>query len=124
MGVESAPFKKWMDTLRRRGTDGPSSTPVLHRRQHRKSDSVASSIGFITDVKAASVSLAGTSIAQPSSLGTASSGQMALADESARHRSRKRREKIEELVRTEENYVADLRALNNVCFGKRILHVT
>ncbi|KAK4900144.1 hypothetical protein LTR28_001451, partial [Elasticomyces elasticus] len=34
-------------------------------------------------------------------------------DEAARQRSRKRREKIEELIRTEENYVADLKALTN-----------
>ena len=36
-----------------------------------------------------------------------------VIDEAAKQRSRKRREKIEELIRTEENYVADVKALSN-----------
>jgi hypothetical protein len=35
-------------------------------------------------------------------------------DEGARQRARKRREKLEELIRTEESYVADVKALSNV----------
>jgi hypothetical protein len=35
-------------------------------------------------------------------------------DISASLRSRKRREKLEELIRTEESYVADLKALSDV----------
>jgi len=41
--------------------------------------------------------------------------QRSVIDEAARLRSRKRREKLEEFIRTEESYVADLKALSNVC---------
>jgi hypothetical protein len=39
--------------------------------------------------------------------------QRSVLDEASKLRSRKRREKLEELIRTEESYVADLRALSN-----------
>lgn len=35
-------------------------------------------------------------------------------DEAAKQRSKKRRDKLEELIRSEESYVADLKALLNV----------
>jgi hypothetical protein len=37
-----------------------------------------------------------------------------MLDDAAKQRSRKRRAKLEELIRTEENYVADLKSLSNV----------
>lgn len=110
MEGDEGPFRRWMSTLRRRGSQ--RTTP--QRRHHRKSDSIGSSIAWVTGVNSASITIAGTSIAPPSSHATANSAPASLADEAARHRSRKRREKIEELIRTEEGYIADLRALSNV----------
>lgn len=155
------PFSRWMSTLRRKKAahkrrirakiDGPAeaqssplgSSPVQrHTSRHRKSESFASSMRFVTAVKSATVTLAGTSIAPLSRNGTRRSGRprlwrgssgffeseprrsaesaapslISIVDEAARQRSIKRREKLEELIQTEESYVADLRALSNVSF--------
>lgn len=104
---------------------------------HRKSESWTSSLDFITAVKSASVTVASFGGAALSRSGTRRSAHarlhreerehevrrsidsgapsiLSVVDEAAQQRSRKRREKLEELIRSEESYVADLKALNNV----------
>lgn len=118
----------------------PPMSPQCNRSplRHRKSDSWTSSTDFVTAVKSASVTLASFSIGSLSRAGTRKSGRSKLwrqsggsdvrksvnsdapsmrsiMDEAARQRSRKRREKLEELIRTEESYLGDLKALSNVC---------
>ena len=106
-------------------------------RRHRKSTSWASS-GFVTAVKSASMSLATLSVAphsrkargstlirssnrssrvsrsfnRPSLDGASVSGP--IIDEASRERAIKRRWTLEELVDSEESYVADLKVLVNV----------
>lgn len=104
------------------------------RRGHNKSDSQgSSSLGFVTAVKSATATLASASIAtvsrratkwrrgqQRSSVISGSDprrsvdSQRSFSDEAAKERARKRRAKLEELIRTEESYVGDLKALSNV----------
>lgn len=118
----------------------PPVSPGYSRsvRHHRKSESWTSSIDFVTAVKSASVTVASFSIGNLSRSGTRKSGRSRLwhesggsdarrsidsgvaslgsiLDEAAHQRSKKRREKLEELIRTEESYLADLKALSNVC---------
>jgi hypothetical protein len=114
---------------------GSPRSPRVQRRlsMHRKSDSQNSSLRFITSMKSATATVASASIAtisrrttqwrrgqQRSSVLSGSEPRpsvdsiRSVIDEAARHRSRKRREKLEELIRTEESYVADIRALSNV----------
>ena len=100
---------------------------------HKKSDSWTSSIGFVAGVKSATITLASASIAPLSRRASkwrrghnrssvlsgsdarpSTDTQRECLDEAGRLRSRKRREKVEELIRTEESYVADLKALSNV----------
>jgi len=158
-------FKRWMSTLRRRTPRLDEDEPVLTadfmktppqtrssqerqnnhmRRSHQKSDSRTSSLGFVTAVKSASLTIASSSLpsmARPSFIGKSPQSRRWMTssimstsdarrsldssatpfspamDEAARKRSFKRREKINELVRTEEGYLSDLRALSNVgCF--------
>jgi len=111
----------------------PASPRKQRLAHHQKQGSHGSSIAFVTAVKSATATLASASIAtvsrrnsnwrraqQHSSLFSGSEPrpsvdtQRSVVDEAAKQRSRKRREKIEELVRTEEGYVADLKALSNV----------
>jgi len=150
---EPTAFRRWVSTLRRKNQQKPAvlksrtqrwtlddferkpaSPPKRQSSHHHKSNSYASSTGFVTAVKSASATIASASIAtisrrnsqfrraqQQSSLLSGSdprpSGetQRSIVDEAARQRSRKRREKLEELIRTEESYVADLKALSNAC---------
>jgi hypothetical protein len=117
------------------------SSPEPSVRGHRKSGSWASSLNFVTAVKSATITVASASIAplsrsaskrsahrrlgrvssgglfDPESRFSAESGRPSLSlvmDEAARQRARKRREKIEELIKTEESYLSDLKALSNV----------
>lgn len=102
------------------------------RTSHRKSESQNSSLRFVTAVRSATATLASTSFAtisrhttkwrrgqQRSSLISdrdprpSVDSVRSVIDEAAKQRSRKRREKIEELIRTEENYFADVKALSN-----------
>lgn len=109
----------------------PVSPQKKHSSHHRKSASYASSTAFVTAVKSATATLASTSLATLSrrnskwKRGQQRSSQQSdarpsfetshsLIDAAAGQRSRKRREKIEELVQTEEGYVSDLKALFNV----------
>ena len=113
--------------------DDFDDTPLEPRPLHAKSGSISSSIRFVGGVKSATVTLASTSIAplsrraskwrrthNRSSILSGSDPrpsidtQRSVLDEAGNLRSRKRREKLEELIRTEESYVADLRALSNV----------
>lgn len=114
--------------------DRPSlSSRKPRRTAHHKSDSNTSSLGFVTAIKSATATLASVSIATVSKRTTKwRRGQQrssilsdkdprpsvdstrSIMDEAAKQRSRKRREKIEELIRTEESYVADIKALSNV----------
>ena len=109
-------------------------SPVKRRLQnHEHSDSRSSSAGFVTAVKSATATIASTSIAtvshgnarwrrghQRSSLLSGSDprpsvdSQRSAIDEAAKQRSQKRRDKLEELIRSEESYVADMKALSNV----------
>ncbi|KAI7560874.1 hypothetical protein KC317_g9448 [Hortaea werneckii] len=102
--------------------------------QHRKQGSYSSSVAFVTAVRSATATLASASVAtvsrrnskwrrvQRSSLISGSEArpsietQRSVMDDAAKARSRKRRERIEELIRTEEGYVADLKALSNALY--------
>jgi hypothetical protein len=111
----------------------PDKNELPRGSRHRKSNSHSSSLAFVTAVKSATATLASASIAAISSLGAGGSpgsdrdllsprhdlrpsidGVLSAMDTSARLRSSKRREKLEELIRTEESYVADLKALSDV----------
>lgn len=123
-----------------------ANSPEPSVRGHRKSGSWASSSNFVTAVKSATITVASTSIAPLSRSASKISGHHRLhrgssglfeseprfstdsgrpslslvIDDAARQRARKRREKIEELIKTEESYVSDLKALSNVsssCMG-------
>jgi hypothetical protein len=112
---------------------GPKKKQFQGHSHHRQSHSNSSSLAFVTAVKPATATLASASIAAVSRRGAAGKsgcdrdlaslhhdfrpsidGVLSTTDISARLRSRKRREKLEELIRTEESYVADLKALSDV----------
>lgn len=101
--------------------------------QHKNTDSQGSSFAFVSAVRSATATIASVSVAtvsrgnagwrrghHRSSMISGSDPRPSIdsvrsvMDEAAKQRSRKRREKIEELIRTEENYVADIKALSNV----------
>lgn len=114
--------------------DTKRPSPVKQQRptHHHKQASYGSSIAFVTAVRSTTATIASASVAtvsrrnskwrrnQESSLMSGSDPrpsmetQRSIMDEAARARSRKRRDKVEELIRTEEGYVADLKALSNV----------
>ena len=93
-----------------------------------------SSLNFVTAVKSASITIGSSSVASvrhaskfsPRSRMTSHSDTRKSTesgrplptptrnDDAARKRSQKRRDKVMELVHTEEGYVADLKALSNV----------
>ena len=114
--------------------DSRPASPIKRiTSNHKHSHSNGSSMGFVTAVKSATATLASVSIAtvsgrhakwrrghQRSSVISGSNprasidSQRSIMDDAAKQRSRKRRAKLEELIRTEENYVADLKSLLNV----------
>lgn len=151
------PFKRWMSTLRRRhvgrkkgSSDETSRLTFSPTRNNllgplvrqlpasvrRTSESMSSSMGGVTAIKSASITIAGTSIAPPSEagmigrvrLGNRSSNYSdarrsleshrgalgPVIDESAWLRSLQRRKVVEELIASEESYIADLKVLINV----------
>jgi len=167
------PFRRWMSTLRRRHMhrhkDPISEVPALaieiseddvnlstlhpplvplSETGRRFSDSMSSSLGCVTHVKSASITVASVSIAPRSDTG-ALHGRVRLGnrsshysearkstdshralgpilDESAWLRSVQRRKIVEELISSEESYIADLKVLINVrlpskCYGIRSL---
>lgn len=112
-----------------------SSTEVP-RSANRTSESMSSSMGYVNAMKSASITIAGTSIALRSDTGlqgkprhgnrsshyseARKSGDShrgtpgPVIDESAWLRSLQRRKVVEEIVASEESYVADLKVLINV----------
>ncbi|KAI9692131.1 MAG: hypothetical protein M1822_006361 [Bathelium mastoideum] len=161
-GQNRRPFRKWINTLRRRrnsdGVNGseanqqafldvqrPRSNLGMFSWRSRpggargSTSTASSSIGFVTAMKSATITLASTSI-HPRSWrggrierlrsGERSSGQSGpeirksidsqtpslgpIMDEAAWMRSLQRRKVLEELVASEESYVADLKVLINV----------
>ncbi|KAF1926281.1 Rho guanyl nucleotide exchange factor [Didymella exigua CBS 183.55] len=151
---ETQPFRRWMSTLRRRhlhrrkkqelsfdageellAVRSPRLTDATSAR--RTSESITSSMGFVTNVKTTSVTVASTSIAPMSEraahkttrFGNRSSNTDArrsfdsnrgglgpVLDESAWLRSLQRRKVVEELMASEESYIADLKVLINDYF--------
>jgi hypothetical protein len=103
-------------------------------RRHKKSHSIGStSLAFVAAVTSATITLASTSVAtlsrrkvkwcrgQQHCLSDGESGSRGSVDSSrpvmdgpTRTRYRRRRAKVEELIRTEESYVADIKALSDV----------
>jgi hypothetical protein len=146
------PFRRWLSTLRRRHVhrqrhhtaDAPRSSfdtnhreaDVLQQSLRRNSESMSSSMGCVTTVKSASITIGSTSIAPRSDhgfhaklrIGNRSShysdarrsldshrGPLGpIVDESAWLRSLQRRKIVEELIASEEGYIADLKVLINV----------
>lgn len=153
------PFRRWMSTLRRRHihrrNDAMGEVPTvaveaaeddmtpfppfvpLAETGRRLSDSMSSSIGCVTAVGSASITVGSASIAPRSDTGgfgdrarlgkrsshysearksTESNGGAlnTIVDEGAWLRSVQRRKIIEELISTEESYIADLKVLVNV----------
>jgi hypothetical protein len=153
------PFRRWLSTLRRRhiyrrkeyafetsqlsfDADSRDSDVLLlsscyQGSQQRNSESRSSSMGCITVVKSASMTVASTSIAPRSDNGFRAQGRIAnrsshysdarrsldshrgplgpIVDENAWLRSLQRRKIVEELIASEEGYIADLKVLINVC---------
>ncbi|KAF3033095.1 hypothetical protein E8E12_004456 [Didymella heteroderae] len=152
--TEMQPFRRWMSILLRRhlyhrkkqelsfdcgeeilAVRSPLSTDAYSVR--RVSESITSSMGFVTTVKTTSVTVASTSIAPMSEqaahkmtrFGNRSSNTEArrsidsnrgglgpVLDESAWLRSLQRRKVVEELIASEESYIADLKVLINDYF--------
>jgi hypothetical protein len=159
IAVSSQPFRRWVSTLRRRHAqrwkedlteiprlsfdtnDGMSvfSRPLgsLSASVGRTSGSMTSSMGYVTAMKSASMTIGSTSLAPHSDaglhgkirLGNRSSNYSdarrsidshrgalgPVLDESAWLRSLQRRKVVEELISSEESYIADLKVLINVC---------
>ncbi|KAH8657466.1 hypothetical protein BGZ60DRAFT_493684 [Tricladium varicosporioides] len=112
--------------------------PILHRKLEHKKSSSGSSYGFVTAVKSASISLASFSIAPRSRRTGVSSRQHrtdrsskasnvgrlsedssylakgAIIDQAVTNRLLQRRRILEEIISTEEGYVADVKFLMNV----------
>lgn len=115
-------------------------SPGTQRRSAHKKSSSGSSFSFVSAVKSASISLASISAAARSKKTMASSRQnytdrnskgsnhvgtsedsssiakSIIIDEAVTKRSLQRRRVLEEMISTEENYVADVKFLTNVRF--------
>lgn len=154
------PFNKWIKTLQRKsvqrreaisehehgmGPDKVSCATDGHSRSHHKKSSSASSLGFVTAIKSASISLASFSVgprsrrttaysshgmrmtergSNPSNAGgrrSEDSSYAAKVDEGVMDRSLQRRRVIEEIISTEESYIADVRFLMSVSLGEKLL---
>ena len=158
LSINSKPFRRWMSTLRRRHALRPKEN-LPHATQlslkataadlvtelppgqllepvGRTSESMSSSLGCITAVKSASMTIGSTSNAPHSDArmhGGARSGNRSsnhsdarrsveshggllgpVIDERAWLRSLQRRKVVEELIASEESYIADLKVLINV----------
>lgn len=118
----------------------PSPVKAPHTN-HKKTNSWSSSLRLVAAVRSATATLASMSIAtgsrknnmwgrrhRRSSLMSGSEtrpsvdSQRSVIDEAAKQRSRKRRDKMEELIRSEESYVADVKALSNVSRDSYYVH--
>lgn len=148
------PFNKWMRSLQKRATDRRKTVscdvpgdilekeifenPTQQRRSAHKKSSSASSYGFVTAVKSATISLASLSVA-PRSRRTGLSSRQYKTDRSSKasnagrlsednsyvarnlaldqavtNRLLQRRRVLEEIISTEESYLADVKFLMNV----------
>jgi hypothetical protein len=161
--ISSQPFRRWLSTLRRRHMQRrvdhvPGAPRVSFDLDHRdrdaflrlpnptdslrrNSESISSSMGYVTTVKSASMTVASTSIAPRSENGFHEKGRIGnrssqysdarrslergsldshcgplgpVIDESAWLRSLQRRKIVEELIASEEGYISDLKVLINV----------
>lgn len=154
----SQPFRRWLSTLRRRHVqhqnDRPAEQPRLSIESEsmvrdtlslplperdslrRNSESMSSSMGCVTTMRPASMTVASASIAPRSETGHRGKGRFGnrsshysdvrrsldsiqghlgpIVDESAWLRSLQRRKIVEELIASEESYIADLKVLINV----------
>lgn len=114
-------------------------SPVTQRKFDHKKSSSGSSFGFVTAVKSASISLASLSIAPRSrrtavssrhhktdrSNNTSHAGRLsedsgyhargAVIDQAVTNRLLQRRRVLEEIISSEESYLADVKFLMNVC---------
>lgn len=122
----------------------PPAPPIDHvgqaRQSQDQSEAWTSSSVILATIKSATVTIASVSIAPLSRYTSRSqkrrhrtsvlSGsdqrssfdvKQIVQDEAAKQRSRKRRDKIEELLRTEESYIADVKALFDVSQTKSVL---
>ena len=141
---EHTSMERWSldDSDELKNNELPASTSVGNK--HKKSSSTSSS-GFVTAVKSASASLSALSIAPKSRKARGSTlirsskrssrlshttnraslesgvGSVQLLDEAAWARAIQRRRALEELVNSEESYIADLKVLVNVSAGAAIL---
>jgi len=153
--VAGKPFHKWMRTLHRRAIHRQIMEPTngapfpthghgfrLGRTSHYRQSSSGSSTAFVTAMKSATVSVAGTSFFTKSRRNTARSsrghsraerssaasiahprlstdstcaGRLIVMDQAVTERSLQRRRILEELIETEESYIGDVRFLMNVC---------
>jgi len=114
-------------------------SPAPNQNSAHKKSSSGSSFGFVTAVKSASISLASFSVAPRSrrtgissrhhrtdrSSKTSQGGRLsedssflargAVVDQAVANRLLQRRRVLEEMISTEENYIADVKFLTNVC---------
>lgn len=137
----SLPFKRWLSTLRTRHEHAAPRETTRWQRQthsprsgHHKSLSISSSMGMLTGVCFATLTMAGTSIAPTSRHGRQSqfqsdntsyrgprlsmdSGSPSVEpgiDGKAWYRSVQRRNIVEEILQSEESYISDMKAMIHV----------
>ncbi|KAF2017570.1 hypothetical protein BU24DRAFT_152770 [Aaosphaeria arxii CBS 175.79] len=149
--TQSLSFRRWMSTLRRRKV-GHQDEPITTKPRlsidvacnneappkRKRSDSVSSSLNYVTAMKTASITIASASIAPRSDcgfhtkfrLGNRESGASEarrsidnspvtlgpIIDEGAWLRSIQRRKIVEEIISSEESYIGDLKVLINDYF--------
>jgi hypothetical protein len=152
--IDGLHFKRWLSTLRRRKHHKRKAI-IAHEDQnsmadqavnvtaqgntktaHMKSLSLTSSLGLITAVKSASMTVTSASIAPHSRRGTRSGHLRSDHDSSgfsdvrmsfdskgsadpgmdarAKNRATERRKIVEEMLESEESYISDMKALVNV----------
>lgn len=142
--VDASPFRRWLSTLRKRhdhaairgGSHAPLNSQSSPQSGHQKSLSMSSSMGILTGVKSAALTLAGTSIAPTSrygrqgqlhsdnasascrgprmSIDSVSASTEYGIDGKAWYRSIQRRNIVEEILQSEESYIADMKAMVHV----------
>lgn len=137
-------FRRWLGSLKRRRIEPVPKLSasrwldgtISRHSAHPKSSSISSSVGFLAAVKSASMTLAGTSIAPASKYGrrnhlhsdntsvgfagprlsmesTTPSIEPTI-DGKAWYRSIQRRNIIEEILKSEESYISDMKAMIHV----------
>ena len=124
--------ERWsLDDCDEQGTIKPTQSHSRKRSGHKKTSSWSSS-GLVTAVKSATVGLAATQSPKAKRLSLLRSSQRSSGasqatardssdshvpprmDDAAWERARQRRRTIEELIESEEGYIADLKVLDNV----------